>query len=126
MSIAIPDSVNSIGDYAFGECTSLTVSRLEIVSPASGIGPSWAATMQASRLVMGSPASGVRPSLAAINHDSRWRYQHWESSATADRSDISWRCLKREKVFNEATPTIYRKPEAKGWGDTWGGRPVID
>ena len=23
-----------------------------------------------------------------------------------------------------ATVTIYRKPEAKGWGDTWGGRPV--
>jgi hypothetical protein len=20
--------------------------------------------------------------------------------------------------------TIYRKPDAKGWGDTWGGRPV--
>jgi hypothetical protein len=29
-----------------------------------------------------------------------------------------------EEVFYEATPTIYRKPEAKGWGDTWGGRPV--
>ena len=27
-------------------------------------------------------------------------------------------------VFLEATPTIYRKPEAKGWGDTWGDRPV--
>ena len=27
-------------------------------------------------------------------------------------------------VFTFATPTIYRKPEAKGWGDTWGGRPV--
>ena len=26
--------------------------------------------------------------------------------------------------FLGATPTIYRKPEAKGWGDTWGGRPV--
>ena len=23
-----------------------------------------------------------------------------------------------------ATVTIYRKPEAKGWGDTFGGRPV--
>jgi len=28
------------------------------------------------------------------------------------------------QVFLEATPTIYRKPEAKGWGDTFGGRPV--
>jgi len=23
-----------------------------------------------------------------------------------------------------ATPTIYRKPEAKGWGETFAGRPV--
>jgi len=30
----------------------------------------------------------------------------------------------RRQVFKSATPTIYRKPEAKGWGDTWGGRPV--
>ena len=28
-----------------------------------------------------------------------------------------------EKPFDGAT-TIYRKPDAKGWGDTWGGRPV--
>ena len=27
-------------------------------------------------------------------------------------------------VFLFATPTIYRKPEAKGWGETFGGRPV--
>ncbi|MDB4711201.1 leucine-rich repeat domain-containing protein [Verrucomicrobiales bacterium] len=30
----------------------------------------------------------------------------------------------RRQVFKGATPTIYRKPEAKGWGDTWAGRPV--
>jgi hypothetical protein len=29
-----------------------------------------------------------------------------------------------DEVFSSATPTIYRKPDAKGWGDTWGGRPV--
>jgi len=27
-------------------------------------------------------------------------------------------------VFLFATPTIYRNPEAKGWGDTFAGRPV--
>ena len=27
-------------------------------------------------------------------------------------------------VFYKATPTIYRKSDAKGWGDTFGGRPV--
>ena len=29
-----------------------------------------------------------------------------------------------EEVFKGATPTIYRKPEAKGWTDTFSGRPV--
>jgi len=29
-----------------------------------------------------------------------------------------------EGVFLRASPTIYRKPEAKGWGDTFSGRPV--
>ncbi len=27
-------------------------------------------------------------------------------------------------VFPDADPIIYRKPQAKGWGKTWGGRPV--
>ena len=27
-------------------------------------------------------------------------------------------------IFYESTPTIYRKPKAKGWGDTFDGRPV--
>ena len=27
-------------------------------------------------------------------------------------------------VFKDSVPTIYRKPEAKGWGDTFAGRPV--
>jgi len=29
-----------------------------------------------------------------------------------------------QNIFTRSTPTIYRKPEAKGWGDTFGGRPV--
>jgi hypothetical protein len=27
-------------------------------------------------------------------------------------------------LFDGTTSTIYRKPEAKDWGETWGGRPV--
>ena len=29
-----------------------------------------------------------------------------------------------QNIFTRSTPTIYRKPEAKGWGDTFAGRPV--
>jgi hypothetical protein len=31
---------------------------------------------------------------------------------------------KGKEVFVDAPSKIYRKPEAKGWGDTFGGRPV--
>jgi hypothetical protein len=29
-----------------------------------------------------------------------------------------------DNAFEESSPTIYRKPDAKGWGDTFAGRPV--
>ena len=28
------------------------------------------------------------------------------------------------EIFEKSSPTIYRKSEAKGWGDTFAGRPV--
>jgi len=28
------------------------------------------------------------------------------------------------EIFEKSSPTIYRKPEAKGWGDKFAGRPV--
>ena len=29
-----------------------------------------------------------------------------------------------KNIFHNSTHTIYRKPDAKGWGDTFAGRPV--
>ena len=29
-----------------------------------------------------------------------------------------------KEVFKDSVPTIYREPKAKGWGDTFAGRPV--
>tara|TARA_Y100000766_G_scaffold276894_1_gene281576 strand:+ start:1922 stop:2131 length:210 start_codon:yes stop_codon:yes gene_type:complete len=28
------------------------------------------------------------------------------------------------EIFEKSSPTIYRKSEAKGWGETFAGRPV--
>ena len=30
----------------------------------------------------------------------------------------------RDNAFQDSSPTIYRKADAKGWGDTFAGRPV--
>ena len=30
------------------------------------------------------------------------------------------------EVFKDSHPTIYRKPEAKGWGETWGAKHDFD
>jgi len=67
-NITIPDSVTSIGEDAFYECTNLTAVTFLGDAPR----------------VLGSTF----------------------------------------KAFKDSVPTIYRKPEAKGWGDTFGGRPV--
>ena len=32
--------------------------------------------------------------------------------------------VKSNDTFKYSSSIIYRKPEAKGWGDTFGGRPV--
>ena len=31
-----------------------------------------------------------------------------------------------DNAFKESSPTIYREPDAKGWGDTLAGRPVVE
>ncbi|MEO2176150.1 MAG: leucine-rich repeat protein, partial [bacterium] len=62
-SVTIPDSVTSIGEAAFSDCTSLTSVTFLGDAPKEG-----------------------------------------------------------KEVFTRSIPIIYRKPEAKGWGNTWGGR----
>ena len=91
---SIPDSVTRIGEMAFMYCDSLT--SITIPDGVTRIG----------RRAIGNCSSltavtflGDAPEEDSKGHPSGWAL---------------WR----------ATPTIYRKPEAKGWGETFAGRPV--
>ena len=51
-----------------------------------------------------------------------WAFDHCSSLTTV--TFLGDAPKEGKGIFSRSTPTIYRKPEAKGWGDTWGGRPV--
>ena len=111
VSIMIPDSVTSIGAGAFGECSSLT--SITIPDGVTSIGE--ATFVGCSRL-----ASILIPE--SVTSIGRLTFEGCRSlTAVTFLGDAP---KAGEEVFYEATPTIYRKPEAKGWSDTWGGRPV--
>jgi len=110
-SITIPEGVTSIGKTAFWNCTSLT-----------GI------TIPDGVTRIGDGAFGNCSSLTSITIP---------DSVTSIGQQTFYGCTSLtavtflgdapkagEKVFLRATPTIYRKPDAKGWADTFDGRPV--
>ena len=111
MSITIPDSVTSIGTHAFFGCTSLT--SIAIPDSVTGIGFRTFA-------LCGSLTSITIPD--SVTSIGRNAFEYCGSlTAVTVLGDAP---TGGDGVFLEATPTIYRKPEARGWGDTWGGRPV--
>ena len=110
-SITIPDTVTSIDQSAFADCNSLTS-----ITIGDGV------------TSIGSLVFNYCTSLASVTIP---------DSVTSIGSSVFANCTsltsvtflgdapkEGKEVFKKANPTIYRKPEAKGWGDTWGGRPV--
>ena len=106
-SITIPDSVTSIGDYTFSDCRNLT--SITIPDSVTSIGEG--AFMDCTRL-----KTITIPDSVTIIGDSAFFLCTNLTTVTfhGDAPKVGG------GVFNKANPTIYRKHEAKGWGDNWG------
>jgi len=110
-SITIPDSVTSIGDAAFSTCLRLT--SITIPDSVTSIG-------NVAFLFCKSLTSITIPdSVTSIGNQA---FSDCEGLTTV--TFLGDAPKEGDEVFSIATPTIYRNPEAKGWGDTFGGRPV--
>ena len=133
-SLTIPDGVTSIGSTAFQGCTGLT--GITIPERVTSIG--WGAFVGCTSLT----SITIPDSVTSIG---KHTFMHCTSLAsitigegvTSIEGLAFWQCNTltavtflgdAPKVAKDAlegsSSTIYRKPEAKGWGDTFGGRPV--
>ena len=135
-SITIPDSVTSIGYYAYLDCSNLT--SITIPDSVTSIR---AQTFEG----CASLTSITIPDSITSFEDSTFANCKSLTSITIPNgvtsimSGVFYGCSSLTAVtflgdapkiigpdaFGPITPTtIYRKPEAKGWGETFGGRPV--
>ena len=115
-SITIPDSVTSIGEWGFRHCSSLT--SITIGNSVTSIGDG--AFSDCSSLTN----ITIPDSVTSIG-DQAFRGCNSLSAVTF----LGDPPKPGESVFSasirgRSVPTIYRKPEAKGWGETFAGRPV--
>ena len=133
-SMTIPDSVTSIGEYAFGGCESLK--SITIPNSVTSIGEKaffacrslTSMTIPDSVTSIGEYAFGGCESLTSMTIG---------NSVTSIGNEAFFACRSLTAVtflgdapkigdsaFEKSSPTIYREADAKGWGDTFAGRPV--
>ena len=132
LSVLIPDSVINIGNYSFTGCGSLknitigngvtkigmsafsncpSLTSIKIPNNVISIGPTmFSGCVRLENVIIG---KGVKN----IGYGAFYTRSLETVTFLGDAPDVG------EMPFDGAT-TIYRQPEAKGWSDTWGGRPV--
>ena len=110
-SITIPDGVTSIGYKAFHNCTSLT----SITIPDS-------VTSIKERAFYGCTSLKSITIPDSVTSIGDWAF--WNCTSLTAVTFLGDAPKIEDRAFEKSAPTIYRKADAKGWGDTFAGRPV--
>ena len=146
-SITIGDSVTSIGSGAFGGCSSLTT--IEVGTGNVNYTEANGVLFNTEKTVLHTYPAGKAEtnynipdsvtsiwkrafmycdSLTSVTiPDSVTSIGNWAFSDCTSLTAVTFLGDAPEevgRVFSRATPTIYRKSESKGWGETFAGRPV--
>ena len=134
-NITIPDSVTSIGNEAFRDCTSLTSITIPDGVTSIGNNAFWRCsslttiTIPDSITTIGSSAFGYCSLLTSITIPDSVSviglaaFSGCKSLTTVNFLGDAPRVSDFPFSINEPT-TIYRKADAKGWGPTFGRKPV--
>tara|TARA_B100000686_G_scaffold127213_1_gene134484 strand:+ start:111 stop:761 length:651 start_codon:yes stop_codon:yes gene_type:complete len=110
-SITIGNGVTSIGRSAF--CMSKSLTSVKMPDSVTSIGRSAFNTCTSLTSIT------IPDSVTSIGSNAfKWCESLTAVTFLGDAPKAS------NDVFDKAAPTIYRKSEAKGWGDTFAGRPV--
>ena len=131
---AIPDSVTSIGEGAFGICTSLT--NVTIGNGVTSIRlATFAGCDRLSNITIGNGVTSIGraaffecTSLTSItlpdSVNSIGIGTFFQCSSLTASTFLGDAPKIENDAFGGSSPIIYREADAKGWGDTLAGRPV--
>ena len=117
-NITIPDGVTSIRHTAFAGCENLTIITIpDSVTTIENL--AFQSSKSLMSVTIGSGIMRIGEGVFQNCGNLKTVIFHGDAPKVGKNTFSNW-----GSASKVATVTIYRKPDAKGWGDTWGGRPV--